>query len=214
MLRLARRRAVPIPLWEVAMGPRNGCVRASGHWGRASTIVALLAACMPQVLWGQPPLSQTGRWSADSSWAAIAVHMVLSPGNAPYHSQVLWWQAGHQDTLFGGLWGWTPAADNCTPWPGNSFVNIPIDPPSLNIFCGGQTHLADGKVLAGGTEIGTENGMTHLTAFDPLQEAWVQQESMHERQRDDRGNALRAGIYMYRLKAGTFEARRKMAMVP
>lgn len=159
------------------------------HWRRcwipvfiAATIVPLLSGFLPQVLWAQPYLSQTGRWSADNTWPATAVHMALVPGSSPYHSQILWWQAGHEDTLFGGLWGWTPTSDDCSAWPGNSFVNLPILPPTKNIFCAGQTHLADGKVLiAGGTEIGTENGMTHLVTFDPLQRSWTQQPDMYER---------------------------------
>ena len=98
--------------------------------------------------------SQVGRWSAPRSVPVVAVHAILLPTGRLMLVQ--------QDADGGVAYILDP----------DTGAGHRVDPPG-NIWCGGQTFLADGRLLAiGGTleHIGGDNysGLNHLYVFDPV----------------------------------------------
>ena len=121
-----------------------------------------------------------GKWTSlatNPTWPATAVNLVLLPG-APssHHSRLLWWDHHAEMEVAGGLWGWTPPSDasvNAGNFPGTNFEDLNLESLPLfngqpaNIFCAGQTFLADGKLLVtGGNEL-FEIGIRSAVLFDP-----------------------------------------------
>ncbi len=141
---------------------------------RAASTALGFAAIVALGLLGTTSLSQAalGKWSPPQTWSQIAVHMALLPGDgSPYHSRVIWWVDEDAKAFRGGLWGWKDTLDtsvDCSTYPSAKFVDLGLDSPSVNMFCAGLTHLADGRLLVvGGTEVGTENGLRSTSLFSP-----------------------------------------------
>ena len=108
--------------------------------------------------------SQVGRWSAPRGVPVVAVHAILLPTGRLMLVQ--------QDADGGVAYILDP----------DTGAGHRVDPPG-NIWCGGQTFLADGPRLAiGGTleHIGGDNysGLNHLYVFDPVTETWTRQADM------------------------------------
>jgi hypothetical protein len=101
-----------------------------------------------------------GAWSpphdiSDGISAKYAVHLMLIPGDATYHSRILWW---HGETKLpdntkrfdGAEWGWQPGNDGCSSFPTSSFTDLGIGTPGIDVFCAGTAQLADGRMLVPG----------------------------------------------------------------
>src|SRR5260221_6938472 len=142
----------------------------------------LLAFALAGVCGAQPGPAITGRWAGPSDWGLIGVHMALLPGPTGYHSQVLWWQGeDNVPAAFGGLWGWNPTpASDCNTYPQN-FTALTTPVPDVNIFCAGNAHMPDGRLMVvGGTDPG-ETGITSSVVYDPLARTWTHTADMSQR---------------------------------
>src|SRR5262245_16481684 len=112
------------------------------------------------------PLSQVGQWSGTTHIDVTGIHAILLPTG-----KVLLLSYG---ASAGGIAAvWDPAT-------GQSHR---VDPPGGdNLWCGGQTLLADGRVLvAGGNAPKTSelfNGLDTIYTFDPWTETWMFQGRM------------------------------------
>jgi len=136
--------------------------------GRPETpLVSLLILCV--LCFAHPAKAYQGRWTTTRYWGFTAVNLVLLPGDdSPYHSRVVWW-AGEDEVQFkGGQWGWRPGSDGCTAWPSASFDSLKMPLPGVNIFCSGNTPMAEGgKLFVPGGTVGAEDGVRTVRIFTP-----------------------------------------------
>ena len=112
--------------------------------------------------------SAVGQWSATSPIDVTGIHAVLLPTG-----KVLFFNYGLNDT--GGI---------ATLWDPQTRTGERVDPPNGdNIWCGGQTLLADGRVLVAGGNIPkineNWNGLDTIYTFDPWTEEWTLQGRMN-----------------------------------
>jgi hypothetical protein len=114
------------------------------------------------------PPSQVGQWSGKSHIDVTGIHAILLPTG-----KVLFFSYGPSAVGIAAIWD---------PATGQSHR---VDPPGGdNLWCGGQTLLADGRVLvAGGNAPKTSelfNGLDTIYTFDPWTETWMFQGRMNE----------------------------------
>ena len=110
-----------------------------------------------------PPPDQVGSWSTLMSWPLVAAHSILMPSNKLLVMDG--WVAPNPTEVF------DPATDTLT-----SLVN----PFGLDIFCSGNTTLADGRVvIAGGHGFGGTIGINATSLFDPVANQWSAGPTMH-----------------------------------
>ncbi len=105
--------------------------------------------------------SVSGQWSAVLSWPVVSVHMALLPGSG----KVIAFTDGSAAIV------WDPKT--------GSFKSVPTG--GTNVFCAGQTALADGKILVVGGQTANEGpgpGTTAVNAFDPFTETWTRVANM------------------------------------
>jgi len=165
-----------------------------------------IAACLLLLLQLSPVVEPAGarpfhpgKWTGVQPWPATAVNLVLLPGtNSAYHSRVLFWDHDNDSPILGGLWGWSPAADttaerliNQGTYPQAGFVDLDLEDPPVgpnntptNIFCAGQTMLADGRLLVTGGDNLFEIGIKSALFFDPAHDEngqWSFADSMQHR---------------------------------
>ncbi|HZR01228.1 MAG TPA: galactose oxidase-like domain-containing protein, partial [Chloroflexota bacterium] len=104
-----------------------------------------------------------GAWSSIMSWPLVDVHMALLDTG-----KVLMWDAwetgGTQSARL-----WDPATDTFTGVP-NAFSQI---------FCAGQSMLADGRQIVVGGHNGADYGIVDTNIFDPATGAWTRVADMH-----------------------------------
>jgi Domain of unknown function (DUF1929)/Protein of unknown function (DUF1573)/Kelch motif len=100
--------------------------------------------------------SATGQWGPVMSGSFEVTHAnLLSTG------KVLVWPAYN---LGVNPYLWDPAT--------NTFTATPL--PGYNIFCAGHTHLADGRVLVAGGQIGAVlYGVPNASIYDPASNSWT-----------------------------------------
>ena len=130
-----------------APGPLRGPVLFLAASAISLTVAASIVRAYP------------GRWTVPSAdWSSgdnrnYAVHLALVPGDGnPYHSRVLWWHGANESDVFAGQWGWTPGNEGCASFPSANFDSLGFPNPGIDIFCGGQILMADGRLMAiGGT---------------------------------------------------------------
>ena len=98
---------------------------------------------------------QVGEWSAPTPWPMVAVNMTLEPTD-----QVLAWDGW--DAAPGSMRLWDPVLQ--------SFIGVPY---TRNLFCAGQTQLADGRTLIAGGHIAADLGTADTTLFDSHTQAYT-----------------------------------------
>jgi hypothetical protein len=133
------------------------------------TILAAVVVLLGASLWVGHGEAGRGRWTPAKEWDRIAVHMALSPGDGnPYLAHVIWWDAEAPSGWFGRDMGWRASGDDTAlvSYVDAKFDTLPFANPGMNLFCGGLTHLSDGRLLVvGGTEEGSEYGIKSARAY-------------------------------------------------
>ncbi len=119
------------------------------------------------------PPSVVGQWSGRTHIDVTGIHAVVLPTG-----KVLYFSYGGGDTGIASIWD--PVSN----------TSHRVDPPAgahsprENIWCGGQTLLADGRVLVVGGNIpnsdGVFRGLDTIYLFDPWTETWTLQGRMRE----------------------------------
>ena len=115
------------------------------------------------------PASVVGHWADSSSIAVTGIHAILLPTG-----KVLFFSYGSaENTSLGTIWD---------PVTG---TGRPLETPGENIWCAGQTLLADGRVLVVGGNIpkgpsGNYRGLDSIYIFDPWTEEWAFQGKMND----------------------------------
>jgi Domain of unknown function (DUF1929)/Kelch motif len=100
----------------------------------------------------------SGQWAPPFSWPAIGVHLALLPNG----KAITWAQTGVPQI-------WDPATGSLTQ------LVRPAD-----IFCGGQSFLADGRLLVVGGKYDNTVGLGNpdIQIFDPISSTWSHQAPM------------------------------------
>jgi hypothetical protein len=109
--------------------------------------------------------AQVGQWSSVMNWPLVAINMVLLD-----NGKVLMWDGGPD--CIGSItdYLWDPSSNTFTS------VNLATQPEFRDIFCSGQSVLADGRVLVvGGHECVDPNytGSAIANVFDPATNQWT-----------------------------------------
>ncbi len=100
--------------------------------------------------------SVVGQWSPLKTWPVPAVHAHLLPtGKVMFFSE---FEAGDD-----GPYLWEPGADQLQQ----------LSPPGFNIFCGGHSFLADGRLLIAGGHLDVDRGLPDAIIFDPFSQRWT-----------------------------------------
>ena len=108
------------------------------------------AAVAPAFLLADSTTGSMGEWSAPFPWPWVAVHMTLLP-----NGRVL--SFGIKPAQI-----WDPAT--------GTFTSVPAP---IKIFCAGQTLLSDGRVLAAGGHIATDQGLKDIMLYNPDTRTWT-----------------------------------------
>jgi hypothetical protein len=109
--------------------------------------------------------SQVGQWSGVMSWPLVAMNMVLLD-----NGKVLMWDGGPDCLGAISDYVWDPATNNFAQ------VNLENQPEVRDIFCSGQTVLADGRVLVVGGHDCTSStyiGTAIANMFNPATNQWT-----------------------------------------
>jgi hypothetical protein len=100
--------------------------------------------------------SATGQWGAVLPWPNEMAH-----ANLLSNGKVLVWPAYNSGT---SPYIWDPTT--------NTSITTPL--PGYNIFCAGHTHLADGRVLVAGGQIGgVLYGVPNASIYDVVANSWT-----------------------------------------
>ncbi len=128
------------------------------------------------------PPAQVGRWSAPFSIPIFGIHAVMLPTG-----KVMWWAypQGIEGPNTAQAWLWDPRTG----------ATKRVDPPlwldpadgqlkPANIWCSGNSFLADGRVLVTGGNLAYSNGplaakgLNKVYTFNPFNETWTEQPEM------------------------------------
>jgi Concanavalin A-like lectin/glucanases superfamily/Domain of unknown function (DUF1929)/Bacterial Ig domain/Glucodextranase, domain B len=107
---------------------------------------------------------RVGQWAAPFNWPIVAVNAILLPTGEvlAYDGQSF---AGKNARV------WNPTT--------NTFTSVNIA-TGTNIFCTGNCHLPDGRVLVTGGHVGSAHvGVTDTNIFNPTTRQWSRVASMH-----------------------------------
>lgn len=100
----------------------------------------------------QAQTSVVGQWSPVQAWPVVSVHtQLLATG------KVLFWDYSGNSYL------WDPATGN---------IAQPAQ-PGRNLFCAGNSSLADGKLFVPGGHIENNVGLQSASYYDPFANAWT-----------------------------------------
>ena len=133
-------------------GPSNGSRRFGGSPAGPEWV--------SQTPFGPSGPTQIGQWEEPFNWPLVTVHMALLRTG-----DVLVWDGSTSQNLGGpSARLWNPATGTFTPVP-NSFTDL---------FCSGQSHLADGRLLVAGGNVAGFVGLRDTNLFDPLTRTWTE----------------------------------------
>lgn len=96
--------------------------------------------------------STVGQWSAVQNWPIVAVHSHLLPTG-----KILFW--AYSD----GIYLWDPATAVVTSAPN----------AGRNVFCAGESFLADGRLFVAGGHIRNNIGLASASIYDPIANNWT-----------------------------------------
>jgi hypothetical protein len=135
------------------------------------------------------PLDRTGRWTDEFDIPVFAINSIVLPTG-----KVLWYAYPNNPDRPGGprdeaqAWLWDPTKGEGP--AAFTHVDPPIDPDTgkpANIWCSGNSLLADGEVLVTGGNLKYPannpngpfyEGLKHVYTFDPFTETWKTQPDM------------------------------------
>jgi hypothetical protein len=188
---------------QAALGVRHAAEHArlravarDPRWRRARRNASAAAARARARMAATGRLDRTGRWPSSGQFdlragdgtTTFGTHAVMLPTG-----KVLWYSIpSHPDRPLGPrrlsvalLWDPSKGTGN------NAFkqINPPTDPNTgqpVNIWCSGNSFLADGRVLVTGGNVmytvespgGKFAGLNHVYTFDPFSERWTRQPDM------------------------------------
>ncbi len=173
-----------------ALGPEHAAehaqqralLRQQGELGPAITPRVADDGPAPRV--AGPP-DQVGQWGAPFSIPIFGIHAVMLPTG-----KVMWWSypfgSGEPRDNTAQAWLWNPATgtSNRVDPPQVPDPDNPGQTKAANIWCSGQSLLADGRVLVTGGNLkfadGTTDwqGLNKVYTFNPFNETWTEQPSM------------------------------------
>jgi hypothetical protein len=136
------------------------------------------------------PLDRTGRWTDQFDIPVFAINSIVLPTG-----KVLWFaypynpdRGDRAQSNYANAWLWDPSKGTGS----DSFTQVdpPIDPATgkpVNIWCAGNSLLADGQVLVTGGNLkylvqgqNSYEGLDHVYTFDPFAETWKFQGRMNQ----------------------------------
>lgn len=114
--------------------------------------------------------AQVGRWSTPIKIPVVGIHAALL-----HNGKILFFSyRPPKTTSVGVAYLWNPRTN----------TGKRVDPPN-NIWCGGQTLLADGRLLVAGGNLAyktsatrTARGLNQIYIFNPYNERWIRQPNM------------------------------------
>ena len=125
------------------------------------------------------PPAQVGQWGAPFEIPTVGIHAALLPTG-----KVMWWSNIVPGENTAQAWLWDPSTG----------ATKRVDPPILsatgeaaNIWCSGQSLLADGRVLVTGGNLAypdgppatpSRKGLNKVYTFNPFNETWTEQPDM------------------------------------
>jgi hypothetical protein len=124
---------------------------------------------------GEPDPAVYGRWSPLLRWPSVPIHMHLLPTG-----KVLFWDR-HSDRHHGGGIRDDDRDGEPRLWdPVTGEITQP-DPPDYDIFCGGHSFLADGRLFVSGGHLRDNVGLPHAAIYDPFAPVnpWQMVDDMH-----------------------------------
>jgi galactose oxidase-like protein len=178
---------------SAVLGPEHAAEHArlrayerSPYWRAKLRRAAQRAKATTRLMVNGPP-HQVGRWTDEFDIPIFAINSIVLPTG-----KVLWFAypsnpdrpPGQRN--FANAWLWDPSKGEGL----SAFkqVNPPTDPATgmpVNIWCAGNSLLADGEVLVTGGNLKYFNagqnsyeGLKHVYTFDPFTETWTQQPDM------------------------------------
>jgi len=137
------------------------------------------------------PADQIGRWGAPFSIPVMAIHAALLPTG-----KVLWFAyPKNPSPRYGGDGGASPNTSQAWLWDPVSGQSKQVNPPlwrdpadgvlkPANIWCAGQSLLADGRLLVTGGNLQYADGdvdwkgLNKVYTFNPFNETWTEQPDM------------------------------------
>ena len=168
----ARQRAV--------LRQRGRRTHTSSYDGRSPATPSTTSTASAAGVTGDP--AQVGRWGAPFSIPILGIHAVMLPTG-----KVMWWAYpnGDKSQNTAQAWLWNPATG----------ASKRVDPPlwrdpadgqlkPANIWCSGQSLLADGRVLVTGGNLAYSGGssdfkgLNKVYTFNPWNETWTEQPDM------------------------------------
>jgi hypothetical protein len=184
---------------SAVLGPEHAAEHArlrayerSPYWRtrlRKAARRARAAASARAKLTAAEPLDRSGRWTDEFDIPVFAINSIVLPTG-----KVLWYAYPNNPDRPGGprdeaqAWLWDPSKGEGP--AAFTHIDPPIDPATgkpVNIWCSGNSLLADGEVLVTGGNLKYPasnppspfyEGLKHVYTFDPFTETWTQQPDM------------------------------------
>jgi galactose oxidase len=140
-------------------------------FGTLWLVAAVALAAKPQVNAQAPGgPDKVGQWGPRIDMQNVPIHTHVLPDG-----RVLYWSRREKDEDI------NPHVLDCTPriWDPKTGTTKTTDKPGFNLFCGGHTFLADGRLFAAGGHQSDGHGDPHAAIFDYTTEKWTRVPNMN-----------------------------------